>query len=51
MEMEFKLQIGDSIVIEEITTLNVVSVRGSQVKLGFVGPHEVWREEVPAENV
>lgn len=51
MEMEFELQIGDSIIIEEITTLKVVSVRGNQVKMGFVGPHEVWREEVPAEDV
>lgn len=49
MEMEFDMQIGDSILIEEITTLKVVSVRGSQVKLGFIGPHEVWRGEVPAE--
>ncbi len=49
MEYEFELSLGESIIIDGVTLVKVTSIRSDRVKLGFEGPHEVWREEIPVE--
>jgi sRNA-binding carbon storage regulator CsrA len=48
MDYEFEVIIDECIVIGGETIVQVTQIFGeTKAKIGIVGPHEVWRSEVP----